>query len=253
MPTAHRPFPVTVRAVPAGSVALGLTILVCAAAASAAAPTPADALALKPRQQGVDYSQPTEAEAKQATIKQEKEGGVSALVVRGPSGEVLRAFADTDGNRVVDRWSYYKDGLEIYREIDADKDTKPEEYRWLGGAGSRWGVDANGDGVIDAWKTLSAEEATAEIVNAIRDRDAAAFARLMPTKEDLQAAGFEGDVPLEAPLLAVDLGLGAEPGLGVAPRVERGSVVFEGDIYGLGDTVNRQVAGHDDVVTFGSG
>ena len=194
MPTVHRPFPVTVRALPAGSVALVLTILVCAAAASAAAPTPADALALKPRQQGVDYSQPTEAEAKQATIKQEKEGGVSALVVRGPSGEVLRAFADTDGNRVVDRWSYYKDGLEIYREIDADKDTKPEEYRWLGGAGSRWGVDANGDGVIDAWKTLSAEEATAEIVNAIRDRDAAAFARLMPTKEDLQAAGFEGDL-----------------------------------------------------------
>ena len=54
MPTVHRPFPVTVRALPAGSVALVLTILVCAAAASAAAPTPADALALKPRQQGVD-------------------------------------------------------------------------------------------------------------------------------------------------------------------------------------------------------
>jgi hypothetical protein len=74
--------------------------------ASAAPPSPADALALKPRQKGVDYAQPTEAEAKQATIKQEKEGGVMALVVRGPSGEVLRAFADSDGNRVVDRWSY---------------------------------------------------------------------------------------------------------------------------------------------------
>ena len=50
----------------------------------------------------------------------EKEGGVERLVVRGPAGEVLRAFADTDGNRVVDRWSYYKDGVEVYREIDSD-------------------------------------------------------------------------------------------------------------------------------------
>lgn len=164
------------------------------AAAVAAPPTPEDALALRPRQKGVDYSQPTADEAKQCTIKQEKEGGSSALVVRGPSGEVLRAFADTDGNRVVDRWSYYKDGLEVYREIDADKDTKPEEYRWLGAAGSRWGLDTNADGQIDSWKVLSAEESTAEIVAALRDRDAAVFARLLPGKEDLQAAGFEGEL-----------------------------------------------------------
>ena len=39
---------------------------------------------------------------------------------------------------------------------------------------------------------LSAEEATAEAVAALRDRDAAAFARLLPSKADLQAAGFEG-------------------------------------------------------------
>lgn len=165
--------------------------------AVAAPPSAEDALALKPRQKGVDYAQPTEAEAKQATIKQEKEAGASALVVRGPSGEILRAFADSDGNRVVDRWSYYKDGLEVYREIDADKDTKADEYRWLGAAGGRWGADTNADGVIDVWKILSAEEATAELVAAVRDRDAAAFARLLPTKADLQAAGFEGDLLAE--------------------------------------------------------
>ena len=167
------------------------------APASAAPPSAADALALKPRQKGIEVAQPTEAEVKQATINQEKEGGVMALVVRGPSGEVLRAFADSDGNRVVDRWSYYKDGMEIYRELDSDKDTKPDEYRWLGGAGSRWGADTNADGVIDAWKVLSAEEATAEVVNAIRDRDAAAFARLLPSKADLEAAGFEGELLTE--------------------------------------------------------
>jgi thiol-disulfide isomerase/thioredoxin len=174
-----------------------LAVAAAAAQAFAAPPSPADALALKPRQKGIEVAQPTEAEVKQATIKQEKEGGVMALVVRGPSGEVLRAFADSDGNRVVDRWSYYKDGMEVYRELDSDKDTKADEYRWLGGAGSRWGADTNADGVIDTWKVLSAEEATAEVVNAIRDRDAAAFARLLPTKADLEAAGFEGELLTE--------------------------------------------------------
>ena len=177
--------------------ALVLASAFVALPAFAAPPSATDALALKPRQKGVDYSQPTEAEAKQATISQEKEGGVMALVVRGPSGEVLRAFADSDGNRVVDRWSYYKDGMEVYRELDSDKDTKADQYRWLGGAGGRWGADTNGDGVIDAWKAISAEEATAEVVAALRDRDAAAFARLLPTKADLEAAGFEGELLAE--------------------------------------------------------
>ncbi len=175
------------------ALAAALPVLV-ASFALAAPPSAEDALALKPRQKGVEFDQPSAEAAKQATIKQEKEGGVSALVVRGPGGEVLRAFADTDGNRVVDRWSYYKDGMEVYREIDADNDTKAEEFRWVGASGSRWGTDTNADGLIDEWKVLSAEEATAEIVSAIRDRDAAAFARLLPTKADLQAAGVEGDL-----------------------------------------------------------
>jgi thiol-disulfide isomerase/thioredoxin len=176
------------------SVARALSLaLALSAAAATAAPSVEDALAIKPRQKGVDVSQLSADEMKQATIKQDKEAGASALVVRGPSGEVLRAFADTNGDRVVDRWSFYKDGLEVYREFDADNDKKAEEYRWLGGGGSRWGADTNADGVIDVWKTLSAEEATAEIVAAIRDRDVAAFTRLLPTKADLEAAGFTGE------------------------------------------------------------
>jgi len=172
---------------------LGLVLALAAMPALAAGPTVEDALAIKPRQKGVDCSEPSADEMKRATIKQEKEAGAGALVVRGPSGEVLRAFADTNGDRVVDRWSFYKDGLEVYREIDADNDKKAEEYRWLGGGGSRWGVDTNGDQAIDVWKSISAEEATAEVVAAIRDRDVAAFARLLPTKADLEAAGFAGE------------------------------------------------------------
>ena len=177
----------------ARAASFGFVLAMLAAPALAAGPTVEDALAIKPRQKGVDCSQLSADEIKQATIKQEKEAGAGALVVRGPSGEVLRAFADTNGDRVVDRWSFYKDGLEVYREIDADSDKKAEEYRWLGGGGSRWGVDTNGDQVIDVWKAISAEEATAEVVAAIRDRDVAAFTRLLPTKADLEAAGFTGE------------------------------------------------------------
>jgi thiol-disulfide isomerase/thioredoxin len=164
----------------------------CGCGVALAAPSVEDALAIKPRQKHVDYDRVAPEQVARATIGQEKLDGISALVVRGPGGEILRAFADTDGNRVVDRWSFYKDGIEVYRDIDTDADTKSDQARWLNSGGSRWGVDTDGDGLIDTWKVLSAEEATAEVVHALRDRDAAAFARLMPQKGDLEAAGFEG-------------------------------------------------------------
>jgi thiol-disulfide isomerase/thioredoxin len=160
--------------------------------AASAAPSVADALALQPRHTNVDYDRLAPAQAQQATISQEKLDGTSALVVRGPGGEILRAFADTDGNRVVDRWSYYKDGIEVYRDIDTDGDTKVDQSRWLNSAGSRWGADTSGDGAIDVWKVLSAEESAAEIVDALRDKDVAAFLRLLPSKADLEAVGFTG-------------------------------------------------------------
>jgi thiol-disulfide isomerase/thioredoxin len=168
-------------------------LLVPPAISAAAAPTVAEALALEPRQKGVEYDRLEAGEVAKATINQEKFEGVSGLVVRGPDGRILRVFADSNGDRVVDRWSYFKDGLEVFREMATNpKDTKANEARWLNAGGSRWGVDRDTDGTIDFWKTISAEETTAEIVAALRDRDAARFNRLLPSKEDLAAAGFSG-------------------------------------------------------------
>jgi thiol-disulfide isomerase/thioredoxin len=179
---------------------LSLRAAACLAAAllpvavSAAAPSVADALKLEPRQPGIDFDRPAAAEASAATIKQEKLDGVSALVVRAADGRILRAFADVNGDRVVDRWSYFKDGLEVYREMDGDDDdAKADQSRWLNSGGTRWGIDRDGDGLLDAWQAISAEEATAEIVQALGRRDVAAFARLLPTKAELEAAGFSGD------------------------------------------------------------
>lgn len=168
-----------------------LALLAAPAAARAAQPTVEYALGLAPFQKNVDYDKVEGDQAKACTIKMEKEGGLSAWVVRGPRGEVLRLFADTNGDRVVDRWSYYKDGVEVYRDLDTNHNAKADQARWLGAGGSRWGIDEDENGSIDAWKAISAEEATAEVVEALRSRDAAVFTRLLPTVADLQAAGFE--------------------------------------------------------------
>lgn len=175
-----------------GMVSGCLGIASLAAPVEAAGPTVEYALGLRPSQKDVDYDRPEGEAAKNATIKTEKAGAASAFVVRGATGEILRIFADTNADRVVDRWSYYKDGIEVFRDIDSNHNAKVDQSRWLNSAGSRWGVDEDENGVIDAWKAISAEEVCRELVEAIKSRDAAAFQRLLPTKADLEAAGFEG-------------------------------------------------------------
>jgi thiol-disulfide isomerase/thioredoxin len=170
---------------------LAAAVLFTALAATASAqPTVEYALGLSPFQKNVDFDKVMAEDARNCSIKMEKEGGVNAWVVRGPRGEVLRSFADTNGDRVVDRWSYYKDGSEVYRDIDSNHNAKADQARWLNAGGSRWGVDEDENGALDAWKSISAEEATAELVEALRSRDPAVLARLLPTKADLEAAGF---------------------------------------------------------------
>jgi len=161
-----------------------------AAATQAAAPTAAQALQLQPIQKDLDYDQPAESEAAKCTVKAEQSGGKTGWVVRSEGGEILRRFVDTNEDNVVDLWSYYKNGVEVYRDIDADYDGKADQYRWLSLAGSRWGLDKDEDGTVDTWKTISAEEATAEAVRALADRDAAGFTRLLMTPEELKSLGL---------------------------------------------------------------
>ncbi len=155
----------------------------------AAQPTVAYALGLKPKQ-SVQYDIPDDTGAKTATLAMEKANDMTSWVVRSSQGILLRRFADTNGDRVVDQWSYYKDGLEVYRDLDTDHNTKPDQCRWLGSAGSRWGIDSNEDGILDGWKVLSPEEATAEIVTALANRDQSQFQRLLPSEAELTEVGF---------------------------------------------------------------
>lgn len=144
-------------------------------------------LSYSPRQPGISYDKVEAGEESQCTGRYEKRNGSDGLMIYGPSGQLLRRFADTNGDRNVDEWSYFKEGIEVYRDIDSDYNGKADQYRWLGTAGTRWGLDSNEDGKIDSWKMLSAEELTVEVVEAIRTQDRERFERLLLSESELEA------------------------------------------------------------------
>ena len=158
--------------------------------AEGANPTAKEALKFAPVQAGVDISVPAAAELDLCKIRAQKEKGKFGWIIEAPSGNVLRVFLDTNGDNVVDRWSYYKDGLEVYRDVDRNSNRKADQFCWYHTAGSRVGLDQNEDGTIDAWTAISAEEVTAEMVEALAKKDAARFARLVLTADELKSLGL---------------------------------------------------------------
>lgn len=171
--------------------ALGLGML-GVNAAQAAVPTAEQALQLQPIQASVDYQQPTADEVAQCKVVAEQVGDAAGWVVTGPNGERLRVFLDTNDDKKVDFWSYYKDGVEVYRDVDTDYNGKADQYRWLGMAGTRWGVDVDEDGKVDGWKMISAEEVSSELVEAVKTGDVDRFVSLIPTDVELKELGLTG-------------------------------------------------------------
>lgn len=159
-------------------------------AAHAATPTVEQALGLTPMQKEIEYDRPTGDDVAKCTIQVEKNGTVSGWVVKDPEGRILRRFIDTNGDNTVDQWSYFADGLEVYRDVDSNSNGKADQYRWLNTGGSRWALDTNEDGKLDAWKQISAEEVSAEAVQAMATRDAARFQRLLLTTDELKTLGL---------------------------------------------------------------
>lgn len=183
-----------------GRASFGMALVICSGLvvsnADGQTPVPpvAQFFAYKPLQKDVEYETPESTDFAKCKVEQERKGKSAGWVVLGPNGQVLRRFVDTDGNNKFDLFRYYNLGMEVYRDIDADENEKPEEFRWVNFGGSRWGLDKNGDGKIDAWKRLSAAEASREAINAISARDTAAFQLLLVTADDLRRLGVKSDV-----------------------------------------------------------
>ena len=172
------------------AITFAVALLAAHASSQAATPTVADALKLSPVQPGIQYDIPAADEAKACKIANETIGAVTGWVVRGADGAILRHFADSNKDNVVDTWCYYRGGLEVYRDGDVNFNGKADQYRWFHTAGSRWAIDSNEDGKPDSWKSISAEEASEEVIAALRDKDAARFQRLMLGKEDAAKLGL---------------------------------------------------------------
>lgn len=166
---------------------------------AADAPTVKQALASQPQNSDVDIDVPDPKTYDQCKVTLVREGKATGWIVAGPAGQPLRRFMDTNGDNVVDLWCYYKNGLEVYRDIDSNFNNKKDQFRWLNFGGTRWGVDTNEDGKIDAWKQISAEEVSRIAVKALVSQDASILAPLLITKDDLKQLGIKGN--LETKLL----------------------------------------------------
>lgn len=155
-----------------------------------AAPTAEQALSLKPIQKAIEYDRPSAADAKACTIKAEREGKSTSWVVRDASGRILRRFADANTDNVVDTWCYYADGLEVYRDVDSDFDSRADQYRWFHTGGSRWGMDDNEDTKIDRWQRISPQEVAEEVFQAVQNKDPERFERLLLTSAEAKSLGL---------------------------------------------------------------
>lgn len=142
------------------------------------------AMSITPKQ-AVDYEKPGVAVLKQCKFV-EKKTKPTGFIIHHESGRVLRQFFDNNGDGKLDQWSYFKDGIEVYRDLDLDFDQKTDQYRWLGSAGTRWGMDPDENGTIDSWKVISAEEVAYEAFQAIKNLDQDRFNRLLLTPQEFQ-------------------------------------------------------------------
>lgn len=177
---------------------LGIAVAAFSLAApafTADAPAPDLALSFKPAQKGIEIDTPEKADFGKCTVKVERGAGKSSgWVVLGPQGQILRRFIDTNGDNVVDQWRYYQNGLEVYRDLDTNANNKIDQSRWMNLGGTRWGLDANEDGKIDAWKVLSAEEASRVAVEAMVAGDADVLASVLVTGDDLKGLGINEEL-----------------------------------------------------------
>ncbi len=161
-----------------------------AAGDKSSAPSVEHALKFTPIQSDVDYTQPKPADVAGCKIYAQKIDGHVGWVVEDAQGAILRRFIDTNGDNQVDMWCYFKDGLEVYRDIDSDYNRKADQYRWYHTGGSRWGIDKDEDGTIDSWAMISAEEVTAEVIAAMAKNEPERFDRLLLTAAELRTLGL---------------------------------------------------------------
>lgn len=156
--------------------------------------SPAVILNYKPIQKDVDYDTPAADQAAKCKLESIREGKATGYLLLDPQGLVLRRFMDTNADGKIDQFQYYKQGLEVYRDKDTDGDEKNDEFRWVNTGGTRWGVDADGDGRINSWKKISAEEASREAIRAMISGDEQALLAVLINVDDTRKLELTSEI-----------------------------------------------------------
>ena len=159
---------------------------------SAQAPRLEDLLARKPVHP-VTVSTPTAAElagCRVEPVTYPKPSVATGTMVKDAQGRPLRQFIDSTGRGTPNLVYFFHNGVEAYREIDANGNGKPDQFRWLGVNGGKWGADADEDGTIDTWYVLSPEELSQEVFAALQTRNPKRLEALLPTAKELQSLGL---------------------------------------------------------------
>jgi thiol-disulfide isomerase/thioredoxin len=155
--------------------------------AVAAPPSAESALALQPVQKDFSFQKVAAADVEKCRVLDLTENGWTGWIVESADGTRLRRFADTNADKKIDLWCYYDQGVEVYRDVDSDFNGKADQYRWLGTAGTRWGIDRDENGKVDFWKQISAEEVSAEVIAALAEGDSERFVRLLATESEIRS------------------------------------------------------------------
>lgn len=153
-------------------------------------PTPEVALKYRPAQSDVEIDSPPQSDIQKCVVKLDRGKGTSGFTVFDPAGQILRRYVDTNGDRYIDQWRYFRLGIEVYRDIDSNFDNSIDQSRWVNTGGSRWGIDQNQDGKIDSWRSLSAEEATRVAVNAMIAGDSDLLTTVLISADDVRQLGI---------------------------------------------------------------
>lgn len=136
-----------------------------------------------------EYDKPTPQQYAACKITVVRQGKTMGWEVQGPQGQTLFKFMDTNGDSVVDQWSYFRNGQEVYRDNDTNFNRRVDQSRWLNAGGTRWSVDQNEDGRIDGWKIISPEEVSQVAIRALARQDVDLLTTILVTREELQGLG----------------------------------------------------------------
>jgi hypothetical protein len=154
---------------------------------------PEQILGRPPTMPNVQVSTPSAAEmaACRVEVKEWPAGANGAkpkgVIVLDGSGRKLRQFVDTTGGDRPNIFSYFADGVESFREVDTNGNGKPDSFRWLGVNGGKQGLDRSENGTVDQWVSISAEEVTQELFQAVLNKDEERLKALLLTDDDLKA------------------------------------------------------------------